>query len=272
MLPSPEIEHAGAKSPQSSIHNANKTDGPRSRRGTSLPSLDDGRTVDGVLKRTTYMHHLSVFRTGPRYSLGTRRLGLSSKSFAPPPGTYEVSGNQGNKFRTVPQYSFGPAKKQPGPGAYDPSDPTDVAAKIGFVGRNARSGFATSGSAPAQPKSRSHPGLGANEPNHDPNLGASLKTGMGRGTRDDPAAQARKKTTPAPGSYELQNFHGTGSGGPRYSFTARRSMQDPRSHLEPGPGAYNAHITSFIEDKQEPPLGRAQRSPAHVAAGGNGRH
>jgi len=126
---------------------------PKSKSLSALGSYNDLRsktafsnvTTDGVNKKPTYMHNLSNFRTGPKFSLGTKLpSSFIRSSSTPAPGAYSLPGDDNSaKYRTEPRFSFGgcarfglaqsPAKQMPGPGTYNPKDPTlSMTPKVGF--------------------------------------------------------------------------------------------------------------------------------------------
>eukprot|EP00927_Polykrikos_kofoidii_P057244 TRINITY_DN51364_c0_g1_i1.p1 TRINITY_DN51364_c0_g1~~TRINITY_DN51364_c0_g1_i1.p1 ORF type:complete len:461 (-),score=80.46 TRINITY_DN51364_c0_g1_i1:61-1386(-) len=264
---------------------------PKSRSTPALGSYGDlkektyfsGATTEGVLKRTTYMTQVSTFRSGPKYTLASRGQSMFLRSSATPaPGTYNLPDETKSKYKGVPQFSFGgvsrfglgesPNKKQPGPGAYNPRDPTlHVEAKVGFGtavrGRGSLVAQANPGPGAYEQKSgignggkmftaggrhptsymraRSLPGPGAYNPSQGATLQSPPKCGFGTSTRDDVGGRARNLAMPGPGAYELQNFKSVGADAPKFSATSRRKMHDLNSYVTPGPGTYNSHVTSF---------------------------
>lgn len=269
----------------------------RNNKSASAPSLGSfqdlkdktasisAMTVDGVVKgRPTYLASLSKYKSGPKYTMGPPgQCTFIRSSNNPAPGSYNLPDGDRDKYKRVPRYSFGagsrfglgtsPAKMQPGPGAYNPSDPvlkTDP--KVGFgtslrghgalIGqanpgpgayecRNTVGGgkmFTAGGRHPASyMRARSMPGPGAYNPSTHGVFNSSLKVGFGTSTRDDVAARARNLVMPGPGTYELQNFKTVGAEAPKFSATSRRRLQDLSSYVTPGPGSYNAHLTNFGE-------------------------
>jgi hypothetical protein len=242
-----------------------------------------GATTDGVLKgRPTWMTACSNFKGSPKFSMGVRGPNVFIRSNqGPAPGTYTLPPEEKSKYKTCPKFSFGgvsrfglgesPAKKAPGPGAYNPIDPSLTAdTKVGFGtairGRGSLLSQANPGpgayeyrscvgagrmttAAGRHPTSfmraRSLPGPGAYNPSLNASHGTGPKCGFGTSTRDDTGSRARNLSMPGPGAYELQNFQSTGSDAPKYSATSRRRVHDLNSYMSPGPGAYNAHVTSF---------------------------
>lgn len=239
-------------------------------------------TVDGVLKRTTFMSATSNFAGSPKYTIAQR--GPSSfirSSSTPAPGSYTLN-SEGGKYKTSTKYSFGgcsrfglgqsPAKKQPGPGAYNPRDPSDVQVKVGFGGSTRGKGqpqsthnpgpgayenrssmgqgkmFTAGGRHPVSyMRARSQPGPGAYNPVDSQVAGGSMKVGFGTSTRSDIASASRNLVAPGPGSYDMQNKLAVGADASKYSITSRRRLHDLNSYVSPGPGSYNAHTTSFGE-------------------------
>jgi hypothetical protein len=242
-----------------------------------------GSTVNGVLKRTTYITHISNFRTGPKYSLGIKTgPGLVRQSGAPAPGTYNLPNDDKSKFKKPPAFSFGgvarfgmggepPSKKQPGPGAYQPEDPVlSCAMKVGFgtsvrgkgslvpqanPGPGAYELKSTVGQgkmvtaagrhATSYMRSRSMPGPGAYNPSMHYAYPTLPRCGFGTSARDDIAGRSKNIVMPGPGTYEMQNFRTVGTDAPKFSATSRRRVHDLNSYVTPGPGTYNAHATSF---------------------------
>jgi hypothetical protein len=263
---------------------------PKSKSLSALGSYNDLRsktafssvTTDGVHKKSTYMHSLSNFRTGPKFSLGTKLpSSFIRSSSTPAPGAYSLPGGESSaKYRSEPRFSFGggsrfglaqsPAKQMPGPGAYNPKDPTlSMTPKVGF-GSGARAKvalvsqhnpgpgayearsslghgrmFTAGGRHPVNhSRSRSQPGPGAYSPSLRSVKEASPMCGFGTAVRGD-VPGARSGQAPGPGSYEMQSFRGTGSGAPKYSTSSRHRLIDLNSYVTPGPGSYNSHVTSF---------------------------
>uniref|UniRef100_A0A7S1RFE8 Uncharacterized protein n=1 Tax=Alexandrium catenella TaxID=2925 RepID=A0A7S1RFE8_ALECA len=260
---------------------------PKSKSMSALGSYSDLKkktsfanvATEGVKKDGTYMIHFSNFKTGPKFSMGTRTpSGFMRSSDAPAPGSYTLMNEDKSKYTAQPRFSFGgcarfglgqsPTKKAPGPGAYNPKDPTlNMEVKVGFGSSN-RKGLVSShnpgpGAYEARPggsspmftaggrhptninRSRSQPGPGAYTPNSGQVFNATPKCGFGTSTRTDHAARSRNSTMPGPGTYEMQNFRSTGSDAPKYSATSRRRVHDLDSYVTPGPGSYNSHVTSF---------------------------
>lgn len=263
---------------------------PKSKSLAALGSYNDLRsktafssvTTDGVNKNPPSMRNFSNFRTGPKFSLGTKLpSSFIRSSSTPAPGAYSLPGDDNSaKYRTEPRFSFGgcarfglaqsPAKQMPGPGTYNPKDPTlSMTPKVGF-GSGARAKvaltsqhnpgpgayearsslgngrmFTAGGRHPVNhTRSRSQPGPGAYTPSMRSVKEASPMCGFGTSLRGG-VAGARAGQAPGPGSYEMQSFRGTGSDAPKYSTSSRHRLIDLNSYVTPGPGSYNAHITSF---------------------------
>jgi len=247
-------------------------------------------TMDGVKKGPTFMHTVSTFKSGARWTFGQR--GPSSfiaSSSTPAPGSYSMAhGPGGGRYKSLPKFSFGgatrfaageaPTKKAPGPGAYNPRDPLVTAGpKVSFAGANAGRGPPLPENAPgpgayeqrstlgkskmftargrqasSYMRSRSQPGPGA----YDPKVGAVLmgipKCGFGTSTRTDITGAARSLMLPGPGAYDMQSAMAVGRNGPKYSAASRRRVHDLDSYVTPGPGTYNAHTTSFVPKSEQP--------------------
>lgn len=250
---------------------------------TAFP--DNPPTTDGVKKGTTFMANFSGFHRAPRYSLGARTTSMFLRSSSTPaPGSYNLPHEEKSKFKTTPQFSFGggsrfglgisPTKMQPGPGQYNPKDPTlHVDTKVGFgtsiraksnpaaqanpgpgayESKNGVGGglmFTARGRHPTSyMRSRSMPGPGAYSPTTQGVFQASPKCGFGTSTRGEFGTKSRMAAQPGPGAYELQNFKCMGKDSVKYSATSRRRMHDLNSYVTPGPGTYNAHVTSFGDE------------------------
>eukprot|EP00931_Biecheleriopsis_adriatica_P028966 TRINITY_DN1725_c0_g1_i3.p1 TRINITY_DN1725_c0_g1~~TRINITY_DN1725_c0_g1_i3.p1 ORF type:complete len:315 (+),score=50.04 TRINITY_DN1725_c0_g1_i3:112-1056(+) len=238
-------------------------------------------TTNGVQKGPTFMNACSNFKSGAKYTFGKKGpSAFIQSSSTPAPGTYSSGNEEKTKYLSPPKFSFGggsrfglstsPTKKQPGPGAYNPKDPTLTAPKVGFGGSGPARGpvhdemgpgpgayemrsslgkglmFTARGRQPSSyMRSRSQPGPGAYDPKNNSVYMTSPKCGFGTSTRTDIAGAARSLVMPGPGTYEMQNAKALGKDGPKYSATSRRRVHDLNSYMTPGPGTYNAHTTSF---------------------------
>jgi hypothetical protein len=238
------------------------------------------QTVDGVLKRTTFMHALSTYPTAIAVTISSRtETTMPRSNQGPAPGSYNLPDEEKSKFKATAKYSFGacsrfglgmsPTKQQPGPGQYNPKDPSLCAdTKVGF-GTSVRQKINSAAQANPGPgayenrstvgggimftargrhptsymRSRSLPGPGAYTPAIGAAYGTSPKCGFGTSTRGEFAAGSRGM--PGPGTYEMQNFKCMGKDSKKFSATSRRRMHDLNSYVTPGPGTYNAHFTSF---------------------------
>jgi hypothetical protein len=235
-------------------------------------------TTDGVLKRTTFIHKLSTFRSAPEVSIGSRGESTFMRSSGgPAPGSYNLPEDDKNpKFRSTCHATFGGSSrfglegsfsKRPGPGQYNPVDPSQKAdTKVGF-GTSIRATLALKDNpgpgayecrstvggglmftahgrhVSAYMRSRSMPGPGA----YTPAPGAfhtSPKCGFGTSVRGEINA-GFSRGQPGPGTYEMQNSKCLGKDSTKHSATSRRLMHDLSSYVTPGPGTYNAHATSF---------------------------
>lgn len=242
-------------------------------------------TTDGVLKGPTYMTAHSKWAASPKWSLGFKpKSTLVKPEVGPSPGTYDLPPTERSKYKTCPRFGFGvgsrfglsenAVKQNPGPGSYQPKDPKlSIGTKVGF-GTSVRSSMANSGkmffpgpgayelrntmgsglmftAKGKQPtsylsRSQSVPGPGAYSPSTRFTFGEAPKCGFGTSSRDSEAARAsRTQGNPGPGAYEMQYQGGIGRDSKKFSATSRRRVHDLNSYLTPGPGAYNAHVTSF---------------------------
>jgi len=278
-------EAIGSNSPERA--NASRDSSPaKSPTGASKMSDDlkartmfSMSTTDGVLKRTTFIHKISGYRSAPEISIASKSGSMFMRSAqGPSPGSYNLPDEEKSKFKTSSRFSFGggsrfglagsPSKLQPGPGAYNAKDPSlYVDTKVGF-GTSIRNKGAASSQANPGPgayenrstvgggmmftargrhpqsymRSRSLPGPGA----YSPLPGAyqtSPKCGFGTSTRGDFGGGSRGQ--PGPGTYDMQNWKCVGKDSAKFSATSRRRMHDLNSYVTPGPGTYNAHATSF---------------------------
>lgn len=157
------------------------------------------------------------------FSFGTSTRNGRAASMDPGPGHYQPLVNGGE-----PKYSMTPRRGDslnirsttPGPGTYQPGYAGQSPPKFGF-GSSTRAGLRRSET----------PGPGSyNYSDHDADLTASPKWGIGTGPRGD---LARGSAVPGPGTYELQD----GGVGPKYSMTARHDQKMGSSF--PGPGTYS---------------------------------
>jgi len=237
-------------------------------------------TTDGVLKRTTFIHKISGYTSAPEITIGSRGGSMFMRSgVSPSPGSYNLPDDEKSKFKTTTKFSFGggsrfglgqsPSKMQPGPGAYNPKDPS--------LGVDTKVGFGTSVRNKGQPSSQANPGPGAYE-NRSTVGGGMMFTARGRHPQSymrsrslpgpgayTPVITGAYQTSPkcgfgtsvrgefggpggrmpGPGTYEMQNFKCLGKDSAKFSATSRRRMHDLNSYVTPGPGTYNAHATSF---------------------------
>lgn len=239
------------------------------------------QTFDGVLKRTTFMHSVSTYPSSPHISIASKtEVTMPSSNQGPAPGSYNLPDEEKSKFKATAKYSFGagtrfglgasPTKQMPGPGQYNPKDPSlYVDTKVGFgtsvrgKGNSAAQAnpgpgayenkstvggglmFTARGRHPTSyMRSRSLPGPGAYTPAHGAAYQTSPKCGFGTSVRGDFVGGAARGQ-PGPGTYEMQNFKCMGKDSKKFSATSRRRMHDLNSYVTPGPGTYNAHMTSF---------------------------
>lgn len=240
-------------------------------------------TSEGVVKGPTYMVAHSKWKSLPKWSMMRRGPPLMRCSSAPAPGTYDLPDPEKTKYKTGPRFGFGigsrfgmdmvPSKTAPGPAAYNPKDPSlTVGTKVGF-GTSVRSPmgsapflipgpgayeqkttmgtgamFTAKGKQPASymKRAQSAPGPGAYTPSLRVAYKEPPRCGFGTSTRAaESMKQARANGTPGPGTYEMQNQNGIGREAVKYSAGARRRVHDLNSYITPGPGTYNAHVTSF---------------------------
>lgn len=237
------------------------------------------RTIgSGATDDPTYLHHISGFRSGPKFSMAHKgECSFIKYKATPAPGSYNLRLEEDSKHKNPPKFSFtsssrfglgeNPTKKMPGPGAYNPRDPVmESSVKVAIVGSTRGRGppilqtnpgpgaydlrssigqgkmFTAGGRYHAFiDKTKVMPGPGAYNPSTSTALATAPKCGFGTSTRTEPPPRC----APGPGTYEMQNALGVGSSGPKYSATSRRTIHDLNSYLTPGPGSYNSHMTSF---------------------------
>merc|ERR1719499_1796306 len=95
------------------------------------------------------------------------------------------------------------------------------------------------------------PGPGAYDPSDriQSKFNAPMKVGFGTNTREDSGRERAEAAKPGPGTYEMQNMRGVGSDGKKFSIKSRVRVHDLASYIEPGPGHYAAHATSFTRQR-----------------------
>lgn len=273
---SPQPSPSGRASPASPAKSPNGT--ARMGLGDDLKArtMFSMSTTDGVLKRTTFIHKISGYVTAPEITIASKGGSMFARTGqSPSPGTYNLPHDEKSKFKTTSRYSFGggsrfglgqsPTKLQPGPGAYNPRDPTlELDTKVGF-GTSVRNKGSTSANpgpgayenrstvgggimctargrhVQSYMRSRSLPGPGAYSPTLAGAYQTSPKCGFGTSIRAGQYADGK----PGPGTYEMQNNKCVGKDSAKYSATSRRKMHDLNSYVTPGPGTYNSHATSF---------------------------
>jgi hypothetical protein len=241
-------------------------------------------TTNGVLQRTTFMVAHSRYGSAPKWSLYPRGpSSLVRASSVPAPGTYDLPDPAKSKYKDGTKFSFAnsnrfvpenPRKRPPGPGAYEPRDPNLAThAKVSFGGSNRPREIASPTGVNPGPgayelrstvggglmftargrnvaqylsRSRSMPGPGAYSPTTGSVFQTAPKCGFGTSSRDAENVRARRAmVNPGPGTYETDKFRAIGRDASKYSATSRHPRLNLDDYLTPGPGAYNAHVTSF---------------------------
>jgi len=167
------------------------------------------QTNDGILKRTTFIHKVSGYRSAPEISIASKGGNTMIRSTAgPAPGTYHLPPDHKTKFKRGFCPSFGgssrfgigtaPTKIAPGPGQYEPTDPALlVETKVRF--------------------------------------GTSVRGKM-----------SMLHNNPGPGSYEVRSTVG---GGMMFTARCRQPSNFMRSRSMPGPGAYTPSANSAYAAK-----------------------
>lgn len=187
-------------------------------------------------------------------------------------------------FGTGSRFGMGSAlgggnRDQPGPGQYTPNDPAlSKGTRVGF-GTSIRQGLSSRIRSPGPGTYEMHGAIGRGSPmftatgkqpvsylkkasglcpspgpgayNSNLTLGGGPKCGFGTSSRDAEIRRMGGTTgdeaggNPGPGAYDGQASMALGATAPKFSITSRRRMHDLNSYMSPGPGAYNANITSF---------------------------
>merc|ERR1719198_2358959 len=155
---------------------------------------------------------------------------------SPAPGSYNLPDDEKSKFKCSSRYSFGggsrfglgqsPTKLQPGPGAYNPKDPSlDADTKVGF-GTSVRNKGA--------PASQAAPGPGAYECRSTVG-GGLMFTARGR----HPTSYMRSRSLPGPGTY-APTLNGAYQASPKCGFgtSTRGEVAAAGGRGQPGPGTY----------------------------------
>jgi len=195
-----------------------------------------------------YMTTLSSVRTSPKWSFKGKPTS-AKKPQTPGPGEYE--GNLNLETATLkagsnPNGGFGGTSPRsvlkppaaPGPGAYSPSDPTQVSTRYGF-GTSQRSGMKS--------RSTANPGPGSYEQKHAMGLEGPKFTAAPR------RQVSQQSEVPGPGSYEAVDS-AVSEAGPRFRFgTSPRNIR--KSNSSPGPGAYCVNDGANAKGGPSPTMG-----------------
>uniref|UniRef100_A0A7S4Q8E9 Outer dense fiber protein 3 n=1 Tax=Alexandrium monilatum TaxID=311494 RepID=A0A7S4Q8E9_9DINO len=181
-----------------------------------------------------YASH-SSFKTSPKYSFTSAPGASDKKHGVPGPGQYGMTATDKDKFGRSASWTMGASTRDggkgwgslPGPGAYTPSNTSQISPKWGF-GAEGRL---------RERKVSSTPGPGAYE-TRSKGLG-----GLEMSISSKPDG-ARRAHTPGPGSYKPTTdpcSHMPSA--PRVSFGGS-TRSDLMMSKTPGPGAYE-HLTSL---------------------------
>lgn len=188
------------------------------------------------------------FGTGSRFGMG-EALGGGAKRDMPGPGQYtpndpQLSSGTRVGFGTSVRQGLSSRIRSPGPGTYELHT---------CIGRGSPM-FTATGKQPTSYLKKSSglcPSPGPGAYNSGTGLDNGPKCGFGTSSRD---AEIRRMggmsggeagQNPGPGAYDGQASMQLGACAPKFSITSRRRMHDLNSYMSPGPGAYNANITSF---------------------------
>jgi len=97
-------------------------------------------------------------------------------------------------------------------------------------------------------KSRMQPGPGAYDPSDrfHGKYNSTPKVGFGTSTREDFSIK-REAGKPGPGAYDIASKKAVGTDAAKFSIRARQKRHDLTSYLEPGPGHYASHASSFMK-------------------------
>jgi hypothetical protein len=257
----------------------NDSDGLAHKRSNPLY----GQGVVSGSRSTPFMVSFSQYRTCPKWSFRSRdNLPKRQRKFdAPGPGAYSLANADKFKYSGGPGFGFGKGPRflndggyqaQPGPGQYSPSDPTLVnGAKYGF-GTSLRTvakstvhetpppgtydvkGGVGSGigySQRGKPKPMVEMGMDSPGPGaYNPSMKVfehGARFSFGNASRDGGGPTGNDLNCPGPGAYAVQKT--VGHNKPKFSIVSRPLGWDTAGssslRRQPGPGAYNAHITSF---------------------------
>jgi hypothetical protein len=257
----------------------NDSDGLANKRANPLY----GQGVVSGSRSTPFMVSFSQYRTCPKWSFRSRdNLPKRQRKFdAPGPGAYSLANADKFKYSGGPGFGFGKGPRflndgayiaQPGPGQYSPSDPTLVSgAKYGF-GTSLRTvakstvhetpppgtydvkggvGSGVGYSQRGKPKPMVEMGMDSPGPGaYNPSMKVfehGARFSFGNASRDGGGPTGNDLNCPGPGAYQVQKT--LGHHAPKFSIVSRPLGWDTAGSSSlrrmPGPGAYNAHITSF---------------------------
>jgi len=223
--------------------------------------MHEVKAVEGSAHSTK----LSTVRTSPKWSF-KGKPSSPKKYQTPGPGDYQGSNldlnTMSRKGHGNPLSGFGGTTPRdqpkrpsaPGPGAYCPSDPTQVSTKHGF-GTAPRRGTAA--------KIARNPGPGTYV--HKEVMGCE-----GPKFSVAPRRQDRQGSShiPGPGSYEVQSSAVTESV-PKYGFgNSPRSVRKRSS--SPGPGAYGGVTAENCNASPKPTIGCRREAPKVATSPGPG--
>jgi hypothetical protein len=242
-----------------------------------------GQGVVSGSRSTPFMVSFSQYKTCPKWSFRSRdHLPKRQRKFdSPGPGAYNMANADKFKYPGGPGFGFGKGPRfigdaamqaQPGPGQYSPSDPNlHAGARYGFgtslrtaakstvhetpppgtydvkTGIGTGSGFTQRG----KPKPLAEAGMDSPGPGaYNPSMKVyehGARFSFGNASRDSGSENtAHKLNCPGPGAYAVTKTLGHGAA--KFSIVSRPLGWDSApagNRRQPGPGAYNAHITSF---------------------------
>lgn len=186
----------------------------------------------------------SKMKQQPTYNFGhvSCRKGMADTRVGPGPGAYGVPVDKG-KYPTDRRSGFGGAPRRAivrcpqvtaGPGMYTVKSTLGDCPTFTATGKRYR----------RHVKSLLHPGPGSYDPSHTANSKVPMAPQVGFGTmsREDNYAK-HLNVGPGPGAYETPSL--LGKDARQSAMTSRRRGHDLQPFVQPGPGEYYSHGSSF---------------------------
>jgi len=212
-----------------------------------------------------HLTKLSSVRASPKWSFKGKPAS-TKRTQSPGPGDYQTvlslntklnkgNGNPNSGFGGTSPREFLKPASAPGPGAYSPSDPTQVSTKHGF------------GTSPRRSlKLRTSPNPGPGTYLHKEVMGSEGPKFTAAARRQD---LRRTSNVPGPGSYEVQSS-AVIEAVPMYGFgKSPRSIR--KRSTSPGPGAYDTNAENR-NVSPKPTMGRRRESPRVATSPGPGAY